>query len=289
MRVTIKFWGGLQVGLYPGPSIASRPFKCSFHDSSIWWQDALGYIILTANTHREKSLFLFSYSASTRKNSDYTSWSHKSIPELIMKQGEWVLCLEGPGYMPFSGRKRGHFSSQTTQNRFSLKNKFWLSDEAWKGTPVGQKLWLPEFTSKKRSDFLSWALRPQEWDSWIYRFLPITLLQPGLHPGDATLSTKVPLGKPLSSPLPALDMPPPTPKQSSSLSVQCWCVMQLYSGGGVPSFQPLETRPSSSWAHLSYSCLHSIPRLSALGAYWPLPQCHFSALYNGPSAATSQV
>ena len=136
MHVTIKFQCGLQVGLYPGPqSIASRPFKCIYHlnfpfiDSSIWLQDALGYIILITNTHREKSLFLFSYSTRTRKNSrlyqlesqvhPWTNNEAKGIGALIREV--WLYALLW---------NEDHFSSQITWNKFSLKNKFWLFDEA---------------------------------------------------------------------------------------------------------------------------------------------------------------
>lgn len=62
--VITKFRGGLQVRLYPGgPSTASRPFQFTYQlnflfiDTSIWWQDALGYVILTVNVHREESSF----------------------------------------------------------------------------------------------------------------------------------------------------------------------------------------------------------------------------------------
>lgn len=105
----MKFRCELQVGLYlGGQATASRPFKCTYRvnfpfvDSSMWWQDALGYIILAANIHREECLFLFS----SRKNLDYTSWSHTSIPELITEAREMRAVIRGVCYMHFSGRER---------------------------------------------------------------------------------------------------------------------------------------------------------------------------------------
>lgn len=58
-------------------------FSFPFTDSSTWWQDALGYIILRDNTGRKKCVSLFKSSTSLGKNSDYMSQCHKSIPELI--------------------------------------------------------------------------------------------------------------------------------------------------------------------------------------------------------------
>lgn len=147
------------------------------------------------------------------------------------------------------------------------------------GKPCWAKSLAATFTSKKRSSSLSWDLRPQESDSCIYRFLPITLLQLGSRlPGDAALRTKVPSGKPLSRPFPVLALPPQTPKWGSSLGVQRSYITQLYSGRDMPFFQPLETRPSNSWAHQSYSVhLHSISLASCSRSILPPTPVPFSS------------
>lgn len=73
------------------------------------------------------------------------------------------------------------------------------------------------FTSKKRSDSLSWDLRPQESDSCVYRFPPITLLQPGswgCNPENQSTFQA------LSSPSPA--------STDFQMGLFSWCAMQLF-------------------------------------------------------------
>ena len=172
----------------------------------------------------EKCLFLFSSSTSPRENSDFTSQSHKSMPELIT-EARGALSQEASLLWK---REKGHFSSQATWKSFPLKKQVLVI--GWNGMKWESETMLSKSsgcrTGKERSSFSSRVLRPQEWDFWIYRFLPVTFLQPGSGlPGDATPRIKAPSSKSLSSPLSALSPPPQVPKHSSSLGVQCWYVM----------------------------------------------------------------
>lgn len=68
---------------------------------------------------REKCLFLFSSSTSPRENSDFTSQSHKSMPELIT-EARGALSQEASLLWK---REKGHFSSQATWKSFPLKKQ----------------------------------------------------------------------------------------------------------------------------------------------------------------------